>query len=93
METKKEIGQLFAKVGRRYAGVANSSIPSCCLALLDQVSSKMPGPPALWSSGGGNSGIEPFGTGGDTHTHTPYGTMQIIPNLWIPQTHPKPVLS
>ena len=25
-------------------------------------------PPALWSSGGGNSGIEPFGTGGDTHT-------------------------
>ena len=24
--------------------------------------------PALWSSGGGNSGIEPFGTGGDTHT-------------------------
>ena len=32
---------------RRYAGVANSSIPSCCLALLDQVSSKMPGPPAI----------------------------------------------
>ena len=30
----------------------------------------MPGPPALWSGGGGgrNSGIEPFGTGGDTHT-------------------------
>ena len=31
---------------RRYAGVANSGIPSCCLALLDQVSSKTPGPPA-----------------------------------------------
>ena len=29
-----------------------------------------PDAPALWSSGGGNSGIEPFGTGGDTHTHT-----------------------
>ena len=28
-----------------------------------------PDAPALWSSGGGNSGIEPFGTGGDTHTH------------------------
>ena len=27
-----------------------------------------PDAPALWSSGGGNSGIEPFGTGGDTHT-------------------------
>ena len=27
------------------------------------------GPPALLSGGNGNSGIEPFGTGGDTHTH------------------------
>ena len=28
----------------------------------------MPGPPALLSGCSGNSGIEPFGTGGDTHT-------------------------
>ena len=33
----------------RYAGMANSGIPSCCLALLDQVSSKTPGPPAMWN--------------------------------------------
>ena len=27
------------------------------------------GPPALLSGGNGNSGVEPFGTGGDTHKH------------------------
>ena len=43
--------------------------PSRCLALLDQVSSEMPGPPALENGGDGNGGSEPFGTGGDTHTH------------------------
>ena len=40
--------------------------PSSGPASLDQVSHWKPDPPALWSSGGGNSGIEPFGTGGDT---------------------------
>ena len=27
-------------------------------------------PPASWKGGSGNGGIKPFGTGGDTHTHT-----------------------
>ena len=27
-------------------------------------------PPALLSGGNGNGGIGPFGTGGDTHTHS-----------------------
>ena len=46
----------------RYAGMANSGIPSCCLALLDQVSSKTPGPPAMWN-------FRPCSTS-HTHTHT-----------------------
>ena len=41
--------------------------PSRCLALLDQVSSEMPGPPACVMETSGNA--EPFGTVGDTHTH------------------------
>ena len=41
--------------------------PSRCLALLDQVSSEMPGPPCL---GSGNCEVEPLETGVDTHTHT-----------------------
>ena len=47
----------------RYAGMANSGIPSCCLALLDQVSSKTPGPPAMWN-------FRPCSRTLHTHTHT-----------------------
>ena len=68
MESKKEIGQLLQKLVAGTHRDVSQCFPSRCLALLDQVSSEMPGPPALWSSGGGNSGIEPFGRAGDTHT-------------------------
>ena len=40
------------------------NIPLCDLASLNWVSHRVPSSPALWSSGGGNSGIEPFSTGG-----------------------------
>ena len=39
-------------------------------ASLGQVGCDRPGPPALWGGCSGNCGIKPFGTGGDTHTHT-----------------------
>ena len=39
--------------------------PSRCLALLDQVSSELPGPPACVMETSGNA--EVFGTGGDAH--------------------------
>ena len=56
---------------RRYAGVANSGIPSCCLALLDQVSSKTPGPPAsVWWQG-----ILPL----RTHTPLSEGRKSFVP--------------
>ena len=47
-----------------------------------------PDAPALWSSGGGNSGIEPFGTGGDTHTH---GVFWACLRPWTPTNRPEEV--
>ena len=66
METKKEIGQLLQKLVAGTHRDVSQCFPSRCLALLDQVSSEMPGPPASLNGCNGNSGIEPFGTGGDT---------------------------
>ena len=67
---KRRIGTACSTVEAGTHSDVSQCFPSRCPALLGQVSSEMPGPPALWSGGGGgrNSGIEPFGTGGDTHT-------------------------
>ena len=68
---KKENWTAWATVDCRYVGKRPCRYPQdTAESFVKWSSAGLLHSPALWSSGGGNSGIEPFGAGGDTHTHT-----------------------
>ena len=69
MNQTDRIGQLLQKLVAGTHRDVCQCFPSGCLALLDQVSSEMPGTPAE-SELQKHCEVEPLGTGVDTHTHT-----------------------
>ena len=80
MNQTDRIGQLLQKLVAGTHRDVSQCFPSRCLALLDQVSSEMPGPPAsesLWKTGEGSGGGKPFAQGW-THTHTLYIILYIV---------------
>ena len=79
MNQTERIGQLVQTLIAGTHRDVSQCFPSRCLALLDQVSSEMPGPPAGTKQGKHLDTecdtltlvfSEPLGTGVDTHTHT-----------------------
>ena len=54
-----------------HSGASSTASAPTDTLFVGRVVSVVTRPPALLSGGNGNSGIEPFGTGGDTHTE-PY---------------------
>ena len=51
-----------------HSGASSTASAPTDTLFVGRVVSVVTRPPALLSGGNGNSGIEPFGTGGDTHT-------------------------